>query len=78
MAVSSTFTVAGGVAVTRIDAHDALPTAPSTPAVLRKSNTNGCGCAIPGDVPAANVGTDTVAAANRFPTAALAAGVYRS
>jgi hypothetical protein len=78
MATSSTFTVAGGVSVTRIDSHDQLPQIAGTPNGLRKSNQPACGCLFTCDYPPANVGTDTVQGTNRFPTAALAAGVYRS
>jgi len=76
MAISSTFTV-NGITVTRIDSHDQLPLAAGT-SVLRKSNAFGCGCAIPGDSPVPQATVNTVADANRFPTATLSAGVYKS
>jgi hypothetical protein len=79
MAITSTSTNALGLTVTRIDGHDALPLSASTSTgVLRKSNVTGCGCAIPGDEKLANTNTNTVLDANRFPTAALSNGVYKS
>ena len=76
MASSSTFSV-GGITVTRIDQQEQLPLVAGT-TVLRKANNPGCGSAIPGDYPAANVNLNTVAETLRYPTATLAAGVYKS